>query len=92
VFYVIRRQVDLQRAHDSVTICLATLEILPIQRSTLELARTLKGNDFEDKLQLACATEARLDAIVTRDPGGFTGAALHVYTPVELLGHLPANP
>src|SRR6266849_4244718 len=73
VFYVVRRQTDLVRARDAVRICLSTFEIVPVQRSTLELARTLPGNDYEDNLQLACAIVAQMDGIVTRDPNGFPG-------------------
>ncbi len=88
VFYIVRRQADLQRAHDSLKICLETLEILPLQRSTLESARTFPGNDFEDNLQMACATEAMLDAIVTRDPSGFVNATVPILTPAAFLAGL----
>jgi len=89
VFYVVRRQADLQRAHDSMRICLETLEVAMVQRTTLELARTFSGSDFEDNLQMACATEAKLDAIVTRDSSGFANPTLPVLTPTELLARLP---
>jgi predicted nucleic acid-binding protein len=41
VFYVLRRQSDLQRAHDGVRICLESLEVAPVERSTLELTPPL---------------------------------------------------
>ena len=88
IFYVVRKQTDLSRAHDAVRICVTTLDVLPVQRSTLELARTLPGNDFEDNLQLACAIEAQMGGIVTRDPSGFAGATLPVFTPTDLLARL----
>ncbi len=91
IFYLVRRQADLQRAHDSLTICLKSLDIVPVLRSTLELAHALPGNDFEDNLQIACALEAKLDAIVTRDPNGFSGAPVTVLTPAELLARLVPN-
>lgn len=87
-FYIVRRQADLQRAHDSLTICLKSLDVVPTLRSTLELARTFPGNDFEDNLQIACAIEANLDAIVTRDPNGFPGSPISVLTPADLIARL----
>lgn len=88
IFYVLRRQTDLAHAHDAVGICLASFEVVPVQRTTLEAACRLPGTDFEDNLQLACAVEAQLDAIVTRDPGGFPGATMPILTPADLLTRL----
>lgn len=88
VFYVVRRQTDLIHAHDAVRICLGTLEIVAVQRTTLETARAQSGSDYEDNLQLACALEAMMDALVTRDPGGYPGATIAVLTPAQLLAQL----
>jgi predicted nucleic acid-binding protein len=88
VFYVLRRHADLSHAHDAVRICLATLEIVPVLRTTLELARSLAGSDYEDNLQLACAIEAHVDSIVTRDPTGYPGTTIPILTPADLLSRL----
>jgi predicted nucleic acid-binding protein len=88
VFYVVRRQTDLSHAHDAVRTCLTTLDIVPVQRTTLDLARTLAGSDYEDNLQLACAIEANMDCLVTRDPSGYPGATIPVLTPAQLLAQL----
>jgi predicted nucleic acid-binding protein len=88
IFYIMRRQRDLADAHDAVRICLTTLELCPIQLSTLELARTLAGNDYEDSLQIACAIEAHCDSIVTRNPNDFAGAPMPILTPAELVERL----
>ncbi len=68
LFYVIRKQEDLARAHLAVANCLRSLEIVPVARTALEMATTFPGSDFEDNLQIACAVEASLDRIVTRNP------------------------
>ena len=88
IFYIVRRNADLARAHRVVSECLDSFEILPVDRTTLGLARTLTGPDFEDNLQIACATVARLDAIVTRDPKGFAGSPVPVHSPAEFLARL----
>jgi predicted nucleic acid-binding protein len=90
VFYVLRRQSDLQRAHNGVRICLESLEIAPVSRSTLELARRQAGSDYEDNLQIASAVEAGLEAIVTRDPAGFAHSPISVLTPAQLLQQVAA--
>jgi len=42
----------------------------------------------EDNLHIACAVEARLEAIVTRNPKDFAGSPVPVLTPAELLALL----
>jgi predicted nucleic acid-binding protein len=88
VFYVVRRQTDVNHGRDAVRICLASLEIVPVQRTTLEMAQTLAGSDYEDNLQQACAIEAKMDCLVTRDPSGYPGATIPVITPAQLLQQL----
>ncbi len=56
-----------------------------VSLSTLRLAATGPGSDLEDDLQIASAVKAGLDAIVTRDPKGFAGSSVPVYSPVDLL-------
>ena len=88
IFYIVRKQNDLAMAQDGVRVCLETLEIAPVLRSTLELARLQSLSDYEDNLQIACAIEAQLDAIVTRDPAGFAQSPVPAMTPAELLNRL----
>lgn len=88
LYYIVRRHIDLDHANDAVRICLASFEVGSVQRSTLELALNQVGEDFEDNLQLACALEAKVDAVVTRDPRGFPDASVSVLSPNELLAQL----
>ena len=92
LFYIVRKQEDLARAHLAVANCLRSLEIVPVDRATLEMATTLPGSDFEDNLQIACAVEARVDAIVTRNPKHFVGSPVPILTPAELLALLAKAP
>jgi predicted nucleic acid-binding protein len=90
IFYITRKHADLQRAHAAVRDCVAGFELCPVDRRTIELAISLPGNDFEDNVQIACATIASLDAIVTRD-GGFQQSQVLVLTPAEALAR-SSNP
>jgi predicted nucleic acid-binding protein len=89
IFYVVRRQNDLPRAMAAVRACLDTFEIVPIHRSSLERAAQQAGSDFEDDLQIACAVEAGVDAIITRDAAGFIHSTVPALSPTELLPRLP---
>jgi len=46
----------------------------------------------EDNPHIACAVEARLDAIVTRNPNDFADSPVPVLTPAELLALHPKAP
>jgi predicted nucleic acid-binding protein len=92
LFYVIRKQEDPARAHLAVANCLRSLEIVRVDRTTLEMATTLPGSDFEDNLQIACAAEAKLDAIITRNVKDFVASPVLVLTPTELLARLAKAP
>jgi predicted nucleic acid-binding protein len=88
LFYVMRKQRGLALAQMAVADCLSSLTIITASLSTLRLAAIGPGSDFEDNLQIASAVEAGLDAIVTRDPKGFAGSPIPVYSPAELLARL----
>ena len=56
------------------------------------MATTFPGSDFEDNLHIAFAVEARLEAIVTRNPKDFAGSPIPILTPGELLALLAKAP
>lgn len=88
IFYIAKRQQDIIKAKTAVDICLQAFEICPVNRQSLLLACTFLGNDFEDNLQIACATLAGLDGIVTRDPQGFQSTTIPVWTTAQILAQL----
>ena len=90
VFYIARRLTTLETARAAVRICLEAFEVCTVKLKALEQAETLPGSDFEDNLQIACASLAGLDAILTRDKKGFKAATMLVLTPAELLMRLTA--
>lgn len=59
-----------------------------VNRQSLLLARTYKSRDFEDNLQIACAKQTGLDAIITRDAVDFQSADIAVLTPEQALAQL----
>ena len=88
IFYISRKLKGIDIARDAVRICLDAFAICIVDRQALEQAIDLPSDDFEDNLQIACATLAGLDAIVTRDKDGFQGSTIAVLTPIELLTQL----
>lgn len=88
IFYIARKQVDVSTAQLAVGLCLQVFEVCPVDRTALEHAVTLPGDDFEDNVQIACAVIAGVDAIVTRDTAGFAHSPVIVLTPAALAAQL----
>ncbi|HET6884007.1 MAG TPA: PIN domain-containing protein [Pirellulales bacterium] len=88
IYYVSRRLVGQQKARDAIRACLDTLSVLSVDHATLTAAFARNGTDFEDDVQMASAQFHGLDAIVTRDAGGFSGSAVTVISPKELIERL----
>ncbi len=87
-YYIVRKQVGLERARAAIDLCLQAFDICEVDRPTLEATAALAGNDFEDDLQQVCALYYKLNAIVTRDKAGFKGSNIPALTPSELLAQL----
>lgn len=70
IFYIARRHTQsVERAGQAVAMTLAIMEICPVDRAVLEFALASATSDFEDAVQIACATVQGLDAVITRDNG-----------------------
>src|SRR5437879_9182122 len=80
IFYITRKLVGADKARRIVRTCLDQLEVVSVTRDLLDAAERRGGSDYEDDLQTECAAAARLDAIVTRDPGGFAGSPVPALT------------
>jgi predicted nucleic acid-binding protein len=88
VFYVTRKVKGIEVAKRAVGELLATLNVCPLDQTTLENAHKLAFTDFEDAVQHASAEASRLDAIVTRNLDDYKNATLPVFTPADFLNHL----
>ena len=61
------------------------LEVLAVDRQTIEAAIESGMDDFEDAVQAAAAQDCEIDIVVTRDKTGFHDSGLNVYLPEEFL-------
>lgn len=91
IYYICRKICGKNGARQAVRDCLDSLFIVPVDETQLEQAYALATMDFEDALQIVCATNSQLDAIVTRDQTGFVNSPVPVLTPSELVATLGFN-
>ena len=66
----------------------AAFGLFIVDVSLLQQARALPGNDFEDNVQIACATNAGLDLIITRNPTDFRASPVTVIEPPQITAYL----
>ena len=85
IFYIIRKTEGRRVALIAVNRLLAGLSLCLVTRETVEMALRLDLKDFEDGIQLACATLNQLEGIVTRSQKDFINSNLPIYSPTELL-------
>mgnify|MGYP006274087949 CR=1 FL=1 len=85
IFYIAKKSKGAEIAKQYVSNILVIMKICPVNRRILQTAISSNLKDFEDAVQLVCATRLNLDAIITRDRQGFAGASLPILSPGELL-------
>jgi predicted nucleic acid-binding protein len=88
IFYIIRKTEGREVALNAIKRLLIGLQFCVVDRQTIETALSFDLKDFEDSIQLACATLNQLDAIVTRDRKDFISSPLPIYSPAELLNQI----
>ena len=89
IFYIVRRQADIATAFAAIDLVLGAFGLLTIDAPLLQQARALPGNDFEDNLQIACAINAQLDVIVTRNLADFQLSPVPAIDPPQITAYLP---
>ena len=61
------------------------LNVIGVDRQTIEAAIASEMLDFEDAVQAAAAKDVGIDIVITRDIMGFSDSGLKVYSPEEFL-------
>ena len=89
IFYISRKHtLSIKQARQAVSETLTVMVICPVNRAVLESAFKSGLADFEDAVQIFCAVEQGLDAILTRDAKGFLNSSIPVLSIQELLQRL----
>ena len=88
IHYIARRNVGTVVAREMMKDLLRLFEVAPVNRPVLEGALALGFDDFEDAVLHEAGRLAGATAVVTRDPSGFSAAALRIYAPDTLVAAL----
>ena len=90
IHYIARRNVGTRVAGVLMRDLLRLFEVAPVDGVVLASALALGFDDFEDAVLHEAGRRAGVQAIVTRDPSGFSAAALRVHDPEALVAALDA--
>jgi len=78
LFYLVARARGTAFARRALGAVLGTFGAAAVDQSVVQRAVALEWRDFEDAVCAAAAEASGCDAIITRDPRGFSGCALPV--------------
>jgi len=102
LFYVLERQLRQEKVKNPsleeqghIRKLLKHVAVAPVTKAGLERATGFGMEDYEDAIQAACAVEAGLGTLVTRDGSGYRDLPrdlLAVLAPLEALARLGAHP
>lgn len=91
IHYLMQKALGADQARQKIRNLLRLFEVAPVNRAVLEAAGGSRLVDFEDAVMYEAALHVGATGIVTRDPTGFKGARLPIYTPQELWKALQAR-
>jgi len=91
IHYILAKARGRVFARQGVAQLLSVFGVAPIDEPVLQRALALAWRDFEDAVCAAAAEAARCDALVTRDPDGFTDAPLPVMDPATAFVRLSTD-
>ena len=85
IFYLYARQVSHQAASLSIGKLLKVFRVAPIDQPVIETALQYGWVDFEDAVQMAAASAADCDYLVTRNPQDFKPSPVQTIQPADFL-------
>src|SRR3989338_2917261 len=92
IHYLAEKTLGAEQARVNIRSLLRLFEVAPVNRAVLEGALASRLQVFEDGVVHEAALHVGAQGIVTRDPAGFKGARLPIYTPDELWKALQTRP
>lgn len=88
IFFIIKKSASIEKAYVAVESLLDFFEIIELNSHILSKAFKMNREDFEDAIQYQSALKFGAEAIVTRDPSGFTKSILPILDTSQYLALL----
>jgi len=89
--YLNAKAVGVRVATETTEALLSVFDVAPIDERVLRSAVAMQWSDFEDAVTVAGARRSKCDAVITRNPRDFKGAAVRILTPAEAAAWIEAS-
>lgn len=85
IVYILRKELTPEKTCQIIHQIMMIFEVIELKASDLKKAAEMLVSDFEDALQMCCASRIKADYIVTRNIRDFKESPTPALTPSELL-------
>lgn len=92
IHYLVRQHKGGEFARQALTDLLNVFHVAGVDETVIHRAAALNWTDFEDAVVAAAAEVAGCEAVVSRDPAGFSRSPVPVLTPKAALALLQSEP
>ena len=83
--YILRKELTPEKTCQMIHQIMMIFDVIELKASDLKKAAEMLASDFEDALQMCCASRVKADYIVTRNIRDFKGSPIPALKPSELL-------
>lgn len=82
--YLLKKYIDEKELRSIISNLIDYITVIPVDTTIIKKALKSKNKDFEDAIQMICASSANVDCIVTRNIRDFKEAEIPVLSPDQL--------
>ena len=88
---LVAKHLDRRQANLTISRLLQVFDVVPVDQDVILEALALNWQDFEDAVQMAAASKAQVDYLVTRNPRDFEDELVRVLQPGDFLALFPVG-
>lgn len=85
IVYILRKELSPERTEQIIEQLFLIFKVADLRADDLKKAAAMKAPDFEDSIQIVCASRIKADFIVTRNIRDFAQSKITAVKPAELL-------
>ena len=85
IVYILRKELTPQKTQQIIQQIMMIFNVVDLRSSDLKNATEMLSNDFEDAIQMSCASRIEADYIITRNIRDFINSEVIALKPSELL-------
>lgn len=85
IVYILRKELTPEKIQQIIDSLFLIFHVSDLKAEDLKKAAYMKTSDYEDALQMTCASRIKADFIITRNIRDFIDSKIPAITPLELL-------